>query len=142
MAKVGEAIRIGVSSCLLGAKVRFDGGHKKDDLLVNTFGTWVEWVPVCPEVEVGMGTPRESVRLMRQRARAVPVQETRCGRCAPVPVVPPGDDRGGSGVIGRFDQFGSGRHRTASKTPLPCSPPTCEPFQEWPYDPLLSVQVH
>lgn len=59
-------IRIGVSSCLLGAKVRFDGGHKKDDFLVNTFGEWVEWVPVCPEVEVGMGTPRESVRLVRK----------------------------------------------------------------------------
>lgn len=59
-------IRIGVSSCLLGAKVRFDGGHKRDDFLVNTFGAWVEWVPVCPEVEVGMSTPRESVRLVRE----------------------------------------------------------------------------
>jgi len=59
-------IRIGVSSCLLGAKVRFDGGHKKDDFLVNTFGERVQWVPVCPEVEVGMGTPRESVRLVRE----------------------------------------------------------------------------
>jgi uncharacterized protein YbgA (DUF1722 family)/uncharacterized protein YbbK (DUF523 family) len=59
------AIRIGISSCLLGAKVRFDGGHKKDDFLVNTFGRWVKWVPVCPEVEVGMGTPRESIRLLR-----------------------------------------------------------------------------
>jgi uncharacterized protein YbgA (DUF1722 family)/uncharacterized protein YbbK (DUF523 family) len=49
-------------------KVRFDGGHKKDEFLVNTFGAWVEWVPVCPEVEVGMGTPRESVRLMREGA--------------------------------------------------------------------------
>jgi uncharacterized protein YbgA (DUF1722 family)/uncharacterized protein YbbK (DUF523 family) len=61
-------IRIGISSCLLGAKVRFDGGHKKDDFLVNTFGNWVEWVPVCPEVEVGMGTPRESVRLIKEGA--------------------------------------------------------------------------
>jgi len=61
-----DRVRIGVSSCLLGAKVRFDGGHKKDDFLVNTFGEWVEWVPVCPEVEVGMGTPRESVRLVRK----------------------------------------------------------------------------
>jgi uncharacterized protein YbgA (DUF1722 family)/uncharacterized protein YbbK (DUF523 family) len=59
-------IRIGVSSCLLGAKVRFNGGHKKDDFLVNTFGEWVQWVAVCPEVEVGMGTPRESVRLVRE----------------------------------------------------------------------------
>ena len=60
-----DVIRVGVSSCLLGCKVRFDGGHKKDDFLVGTFGRWVEWVPVCPEVEVGMGTPRESVRLVR-----------------------------------------------------------------------------
>lgn len=58
-------IRIGVSSCLIGCKVRFDGGHKKDDFLTGTFGQWVEWVPVCPEVEAGMGTPRESVRLVR-----------------------------------------------------------------------------
>lgn len=61
-------IRIGVSSCLLGAKVRFDGGHKRDDFLVNTFSAWVQWVPVCPEVEVWMGTPRESVHLMREGA--------------------------------------------------------------------------
>jgi len=59
-------IRIGISSCLLGCKVRFDGGHKKDDFLVGTFGRWVEWLPVCPEVEVGMGTPRESIRLVRE----------------------------------------------------------------------------
>ena len=63
----GDApIRIGISSCLLGCQVRFDGGHKKDDFLVSTFGRWVEWTPVCPEVEVGMGTPRESVRLVRE----------------------------------------------------------------------------
>ena len=60
-----EPIRIGISSCLLGCKVRFDGGHKRDDFLVGTFAKWVRWVPVCPEVEVGMGTPRESVRLIR-----------------------------------------------------------------------------
>ena len=59
-------IRIGISSCLLGCKVRFDGGHKRDDFLVDAFGRWVEWLPVCPEVEVGMGTPRESIRLVRE----------------------------------------------------------------------------
>jgi len=58
-------VRIGVSSCLLGQKVRFDGGHKRDAFLVDTFGRFVEWVPVCPEVEVGMGTPREAIRLVR-----------------------------------------------------------------------------
>ncbi len=61
-----SSVRIGVSSCLLGQKVRFDGGHKRDAFLVDTFGQHVEWVPVCPEVEVGMGTPREAIRLVRQ----------------------------------------------------------------------------
>jgi uncharacterized protein YbgA (DUF1722 family)/uncharacterized protein YbbK (DUF523 family) len=59
------AVRIGVSSCLLGQKVRFDGGHKRDAFLVDTFGRFVEWVPVCPEAEVGMGIPREPIRLQR-----------------------------------------------------------------------------
>jgi uncharacterized protein YbgA (DUF1722 family)/uncharacterized protein YbbK (DUF523 family) len=59
-------IRIGVSSCLLGELVRFDGGHKRDDFLVNGFGPHVEWVPVCPEVEIGLGTPRETIRLERK----------------------------------------------------------------------------
>jgi uncharacterized protein YbgA (DUF1722 family)/uncharacterized protein YbbK (DUF523 family) len=58
-------IRIGVSACLLGEKVRFDGGHKRDPFLVETFGRYVEWVPVCPEVELGLGTPRETLRLVR-----------------------------------------------------------------------------
>ena len=60
-----ERIRIGVSSCLLGAAVRYDGQHKRNDFLVDELGPLVEWVPVCPEVEVGMGVPRESVRLVR-----------------------------------------------------------------------------
>jgi uncharacterized protein YbgA (DUF1722 family)/uncharacterized protein YbbK (DUF523 family) len=64
-ARDGEPINVGISSCLLGRAVRFDGGHKKDEFLVNTFGPWVRWVPVCPEVEAGMGTPRESIRLTR-----------------------------------------------------------------------------
>jgi uncharacterized protein YbgA (DUF1722 family)/uncharacterized protein YbbK (DUF523 family) len=57
-------IRIGISSCLLGEGVRFDGGHKRDTFLTETFGRFVEWVPVCPEVECGLGTPRESMRLV------------------------------------------------------------------------------
>ncbi len=64
-AGVGESIRIAISACLLGKEVRFDGGHKRDPFLVETFGRYVEWVPVCPEVEVGMGTPREAVRLVQ-----------------------------------------------------------------------------
>ena len=56
--------RIGISSCLLGQQVRYDGGHKRDRCLTQTLGRFVEWVPVCPEVEVGMGVPRERVRLV------------------------------------------------------------------------------
>lgn len=56
--------RIGISSCLLGQPVRFDAGHKRDVFLVETFGEHVEWLPVCPEVEAGFGTPRESMRLV------------------------------------------------------------------------------
>jgi uncharacterized protein YbgA (DUF1722 family)/uncharacterized protein YbbK (DUF523 family) len=58
-------IRIGISACLLGQEVRFDGGHKRDAFLMDVLGKHVEWVPVCPEVEVGMGTPRETLRLFR-----------------------------------------------------------------------------
>jgi len=57
-------LRVGVSSCLLGAQVRFDGGHKHDRFLTELLGRYVEWVPVCPELEVGMGVPREAVRLV------------------------------------------------------------------------------
>ena len=60
-----RAIRIGISACLLGEKVRFDGGHKQDPFLTGTFRRFVEWVPVCPEVEAGLGTPREAMRLVR-----------------------------------------------------------------------------
>jgi uncharacterized protein YbgA (DUF1722 family)/uncharacterized protein YbbK (DUF523 family) len=58
-------IRIGVSTCLLGQRVRFDGGHKRDAFLVETFGQFVEWVPVCPEVEMGLSIPRETLRLVQ-----------------------------------------------------------------------------
>lgn len=57
-------IRVGISSCLLGEKVRFDGGHKRDPYLVETLGRWFEWVPVCPEIDIGLGAPRESLRLV------------------------------------------------------------------------------
>jgi len=60
----GAPIRLGVSSCLLGEEVRFDGGHKRDRFLTDLLGRFVEWVPVCPEVEAGMGTPRPALRLV------------------------------------------------------------------------------
>ncbi|MGD1075101.1 MAG: DUF523 domain-containing protein [Thermodesulfovibrionales bacterium] len=58
-----EKIKIGISSCLLGERVRYDGGHKLDHFLVQTLGTYVQWVPVCPEVEYGLPVPREAMHL-------------------------------------------------------------------------------
>jgi uncharacterized protein YbgA (DUF1722 family)/uncharacterized protein YbbK (DUF523 family) len=59
-----EKIKLGISSCLLGNQVRYDGGHKFDPFLVNTLGRFVEYVPVCPEVESGFPVPREAFRLV------------------------------------------------------------------------------
>jgi uncharacterized protein YbgA (DUF1722 family)/uncharacterized protein YbbK (DUF523 family) len=61
-----EDIRLGISSCLLGEAVRFDGGHKHDRYLTGVLGQWVTWVPVCPEVDIGLPTPRPSIRLEKQ----------------------------------------------------------------------------
>lgn len=71
-------VRIGVSSCLLGEEVRFDGGHKRDTFLTKVLGPHVEFVPVCPEVEMGLGTPRETLRLVREGGR-VRMVTTRTG---------------------------------------------------------------
>ena len=60
------AIRIGISACLLGQEVRYDGGHKRNQSLVDALRRHFELVPVCPELEVGMGVPREPVRLVRE----------------------------------------------------------------------------
>ncbi len=57
-------IRLGISSCLLGQNVRYDGGHKLDHYLRDTLGQFVEWVAVCPEVECGLPVPREAMRLV------------------------------------------------------------------------------
>ena len=57
-------LRLGISRCLLGEAVRFDGGHKQDKFLTEVLGRHVEWVPVCPEVEAGLGTPREAMQLI------------------------------------------------------------------------------
>lgn len=69
-------LRLGISRCLLGDEVRFDGGHKRDNFLTDVFGPYVEWVPVCPEVEAGLGTPREAMRLVgnAQRPRLVTIK--------------------------------------------------------------------
>jgi len=70
MGKILPSVKIGISSCLLGEQVRFDGGHKRDSFLVQTLGIFVNWCPVCPEVELGLGTPRESIRLLRDQKEA------------------------------------------------------------------------
>jgi uncharacterized protein YbgA (DUF1722 family)/uncharacterized protein YbbK (DUF523 family) len=72
-------LRIGISSCLLGEEVRWDGGHKRDRFLTDVLAPYVEWVPLCPEVEVGMGTPREPVRLVR-RGEEILMLGTKSGR--------------------------------------------------------------
>ena len=58
-----EKIRIGVSSCLIGEKVRWNGDHKQDRYVREILSRYFEYIPVCPEVEVGMGVPRETVAL-------------------------------------------------------------------------------
>jgi uncharacterized protein YbgA (DUF1722 family)/uncharacterized protein YbbK (DUF523 family) len=55
--------RIGVSSCLLGEQVRYNGGHSRSRFLTDELTPYVDWVPYCPEMEIGLGTPRETLRL-------------------------------------------------------------------------------
>ena len=61
---MGDKIRLGISSCLLGQRVRYDGGHQQDRSLAGTLGRLFDLVPVCPEVEAGLGVPREPMRLV------------------------------------------------------------------------------
>ncbi|PKN78963.1 MAG: DUF1722 domain-containing protein [Candidatus Cloacimonetes bacterium HGW-Cloacimonetes-1] len=61
-------IRLGISSCLLGNKVRYDGQHKYDSWLVEELGPYMDYVPVCPEVECGLPVPREAMRLVGESA--------------------------------------------------------------------------
>ncbi|MET8157737.1 DUF523 and DUF1722 domain-containing protein [Sphaerisporangium sp. NPDC005289] len=55
--------RIAVSSCLLGEPVRFNGGHSRDRFVSGALAPWVDWIPICPEIEIGLGAPRETLRL-------------------------------------------------------------------------------
>jgi len=63
-----ETIKVGISACLLGRPVRYDGGHKWDRYLTDTLGRHMAWVPVCPEVEYGLPVPREAMRLVGDAA--------------------------------------------------------------------------
>jgi uncharacterized protein YbbK (DUF523 family) len=68
--------RVGISRCLLGDEVRYDGTHRLDEAVIASLGPHVEWVPVCPEVEIGMGTPREPIQLVMS-AEGVAPRDTR-----------------------------------------------------------------
>ena len=61
--RTARRIRVGISACLLGREVRYDGGHKRDRSILATLGRRFELVPVCPEMELGLGVPREPLRL-------------------------------------------------------------------------------
>jgi len=68
---VSDRPRLGISACLLGQPVRYNAGHKRDDWLVDVLGPLVEWVAVCPEVEAGFGTPRETMQLVGKGSAGV-----------------------------------------------------------------------
>ena len=63
---MGDSIKLGISSCLLGAEVRFDGGHKRDAYINGTLSEYFEFVPVCPEVAIGLSIPRPPIRLVQR----------------------------------------------------------------------------
>ena len=66
--KTWPRLQIGISECLLGIEVRHDGGHKCDRYVTDILSSYLDFVPTCPEVGAGMGTPREAVRLIRDPA--------------------------------------------------------------------------
>jgi len=70
-------IPVGISSCLLGESVRYDGGHKRNAYLVDVLGRYFEYVAYCPEVAIGLGTPRPPIRLSGDAAspRAVGIKD-------------------------------------------------------------------
>lgn len=75
-----DEIRIGVSACLLGEAVRYDGGHKRDPYLTETLGRFATFVPICPEMELGLGVPRETIRLEQHGAGANRLVAPKSGR--------------------------------------------------------------
>ncbi len=77
--RVNDKIRLGISSCLLGEPVRYDGGHKLNRYLRDVLGEYVEYVPVCPEVEVGLPVPRETLRLVEDEQKRVRLVFARSG---------------------------------------------------------------
>lgn len=68
---MAEKIKLGISSCLLGEETRYDGKAKTDYSIIKNFSKYVEWVPVCPEIESGLSVPREKITLKEKRNAAV-----------------------------------------------------------------------
>lgn len=79
MRETHAPLRIGISACLLGSEVRYDGGHKRDRALLAHLGGLVTWVSVCPEVESGMSVPRPPIRFERRGDDVVLVDFTASG---------------------------------------------------------------
>lgn len=81
-----EKIRIGISSCLVGQEVRYDGGHKRDAYINGTLSQYFEFVPVCPEVAIGLGVPRPPIRLVQveQAVRVLGVDDPSCDVTTPL----------------------------------------------------------
>lgn len=81
-----SSIRVGISSCLLGREVRFDGGHKRDVFINRVLSEYFEFVPFCPEVEIGLGVPRDPIRLERRdgKVRVVGVRQPDLDVTAPL----------------------------------------------------------
>src|SRR5262245_24328646 len=72
---VGDRPKVGISACLLGRRVRYDGGHKREPFLTDLLGKFVDFLPICPEVEAAMGVPRESVRLVKVSGKVKMIAE-------------------------------------------------------------------
>lgn len=66
MTNRSEKIKVGISSCLLGNRVRYDGGHKRDTNIIETLGEYFDFISFCPEAETGMGVPRAPMHLVRR----------------------------------------------------------------------------
>ena len=119
--------RIGVSSCLLGAQVRFNGGHSRCRFLTGELGPQVDWVPHCPEMAIGLGTPRDTLRLTvaaRLVNRTGTADRTAAVAALPLPrgldgyVFKAKSPTCGLHGIARYRDAGHRRHRRARR-PLP-----------------------
>jgi len=87
-----DPLRLGISSCLLGENVRYDGGHKRNSFLMEILGQYIEWVAVCPEVDIGLGTPRPPIRLERRSPAASPDTGEQTGAAVRLLMPDTGDD--------------------------------------------------